>query len=66
MGIPLVDEGEDVKDYFGGGDDALAVFAPDWRYDHIHDQVLAMLLDSGVAQAHIDQMLVYNPRSYFA
>ncbi|MBN6058259.1 phosphotriesterase-related protein [Nonomuraea sp. RK-328] len=54
-------------DYFGGAwDDALAVFAPDWRYDHIHDQVLAMLLESGVAQGHIDQMLVYNPRSYFA
>lgn len=34
---------------------------PNWRYTHIFDDVLPALLDAGVTQAQIDQMLVRNP-----
>ncbi|MEV0595020.1 phosphotriesterase family protein [Nonomuraea cavernae] len=54
-------------DYFGGTwDEALGTLAPNWRYDHIHDDVLAALRDAGVTEDHIEQMLVFNPRNHFA
>ena len=54
-------------DYFGAAwDEARAALAPNWRYDHIHDDVVGALLDSGVTAEQIQQMLVFNPRSYFA
>ncbi|SEH02529.1 phosphotriesterase-related protein [Nonomuraea solani] len=54
-------------DYFGGAwDDARPTLAPNWRYDHIHDDVLAALLDSGVTDDQIEQMLVFNPKRYFS
>ncbi|MFI6498765.1 phosphotriesterase [Nonomuraea typhae] len=54
-------------DYFGGmWDDALTTAAPNWRYDHIHDDVLPALRDSGVTGEQIDQMLVFNPSRYFS
>ncbi|MEU4225687.1 phosphotriesterase-related protein [Nonomuraea sp. NPDC026600] len=54
-------------DYFGTAwDEALSTMAPNWRYDHIHDEVLAALLDSGVTGDQIEQMLVSNPRRYFS
>jgi phosphotriesterase-related protein len=54
-------------DYFGGAwDEALSTLAPNWRYDHIHDDVLAALLDSGVTDEQIEQMLVFNPKRYFS
>ncbi|MBT2228327.1 phosphotriesterase [Nonomuraea sp. NEAU-A123] len=54
-------------DYFGAAwDEALSTMAPNWRYDHIHDEVLAALLDSGVTGDQIEQMLVSNPRRYFS
>ena len=54
-------------DYFGGAwDDAHSALAPNWRYDHIHDDVLAALLDSGVTDDQIEQMLVFNPKRYFS
>ncbi|WP_113703967.1 phosphotriesterase family protein [Nonomuraea lactucae] len=54
-------------DYFGGAwDEARDTMAPNWRYDHIHDDVISALLGSGVTQEQIEQMLVFNPRSYFA
>lgn len=54
-------------DYFGAAwDEARAALAPNWRYDHIHDDVVGALLDSGVTSEQIQQMLVFNPRSYFA
>lgn len=54
-------------DYFGAAwDEARAALAPNWRYDHIHDDVVGALLDSGVTSEQIRQMLVFNPRSYFA
>ncbi len=39
---------------------------PDWRYTYIHDAVLPGLRDRGVTAAQIDQMLVGNPRDFFA
>ncbi|MEU1388380.1 MULTISPECIES: phosphotriesterase-related protein [unclassified Nonomuraea] len=54
-------------DYFGGAwDEARTTLAPNWRYDHIHDDVLAALLGSGVTDDQIEQMLVFNPRRYFS
>ncbi|MEU1725380.1 phosphotriesterase-related protein [Nonomuraea sp. NPDC005692] len=54
-------------DYFGGAwDEARNALAPNWRYDHIHDDVLAALLGSGVTDDQIEQMLVFNPRRYFS
>ncbi|NUR91188.1 MAG: phosphotriesterase [Nonomuraea sp.] len=54
-------------DYFGGAwDEAVSTTAPNWRYDHIHDDVLPALRESGVSDAQIDQMLVFNPRRYFS
>ncbi|MEV4800823.1 phosphotriesterase-related protein [Nonomuraea sp. NPDC049421] len=54
-------------DYFGGPwDETRDAVAPNWRYDHIHDDVLAALLDSGVTDDQIEQMLVFNPKRYFS
>ena len=54
-------------DYFPDTwDGALGVMAPNWRYDHIHDDVLAALRESGVTEDQIEQMLTFNPRRYFS
>jgi phosphotriesterase-related protein len=39
---------------------------PNWRYQHIVDDVIPALLDVGVTSADIDTMLVHNPREIFA
>jgi phosphotriesterase-related protein len=39
---------------------------PDWRYTYIHDGVLPGLRDRGVADEQIEQMLMRNPREFFA
>ncbi len=36
-----------------------------WRYLHIHDDVLPYLRAQGVTEAQIDTMLVDVPRRYF-
>jgi len=38
---------------------------PNWHYEHISDDVLPALLDRGVTQSQIDQMMVENPKRYF-
>lgn len=43
----------------------LKAFMPNWHYLHIHRDVLPALLDRGVTQDQIDQMLVANPRRFF-
>ncbi|MDA0638676.1 phosphotriesterase-related protein [Nonomuraea sp. MCN248] len=53
-------------DYFPNEWDQVAVIAPNWRYDHIHDDVLPALRAAGVTDAQIEQMLVVNPRRYFS
>ncbi|GAA2781189.1 hypothetical protein [Nonomuraea dietziae] len=54
-------------DYFGGQwDEGVPLVAPNWRYDHIHDDVLPALRASGVTDAHLEQLLVTNPARYFS
>lgn len=38
---------------------------PQWRYTHIHQEVLPYLLEHGVTQGQVDTMLIANPRRYF-
>ena len=47
------------------GTDERAATMPNWRYTHIHDDVLPALRGRGVSQAQIDQMLVATPRRIF-
>lgn len=42
--------------------DAKQKLLPQWRYTHVHDEVLPALLERGVTQEQIDQMLIHNPR----
>jgi phosphotriesterase-related protein len=54
-------------DYFGAAhDEARAAAAPNWHYGYISDDVLPALREAGVTEAQIQQMLVDNPRRYFA
>jgi phosphotriesterase-related protein len=53
-------------DYFPNEWDMVGVIAPNWRYDHIHDDVLPALREAGVTDGQIEQMLVFNPRRYFS
>jgi phosphotriesterase-related protein len=39
---------------------------PDWHYTYIHEGVLPGLKDRGVTDDQIEQMLVRNPRGFFA
>jgi phosphotriesterase-related protein len=41
-------------------------FTPNWKFTHIHDDVLPALRERGVSDADITTMLVENPRRYFA
>lgn len=45
---------------------ALTATAPNWHYNHIHDDVLPGLREQGVDDAQLTQMLVDNPRRYFS
>jgi phosphotriesterase-related protein len=42
-----------------------AAMAPNWHYNHISDDVIPELLNRGVTQEQVDQMLVGNPRRLF-
>lgn len=53
-------------DYFPHEWDMVAEVVPNWRYDHIHDDVLPALREAGVTDNQIDQMLLFNPRRYFS
>ena len=44
----------------------LLSFMPNWNYLHVLRDVLPALLAGGVTQEQIDQMLVGNPRRFFA
>jgi phosphotriesterase-related protein len=39
---------------------------PDWRYTYIHDGVLPGLRQRGITESQLEQMLVRNPRDFFA
>jgi phosphotriesterase-related protein len=54
-------------DYFGAAHDAVrSAAAPNWHFEHISDDVLPALRESGVSDEQIRQMLVDNPRRYFS
>jgi phosphotriesterase-related protein len=54
-------------DYFGAAHDAVrAAATPNWHFEHISDDVLPALRESGVSDEQIEQMLVDNPRRYFS
>ena len=54
-------------DWFGADEAAVkAAVSPNWHYTHISDDVLPALLQAGVTDAQINQMLVDNPRRYFS
>lgn len=40
--------------------------SPNWNYLHISRDVIPMLLERGVSQADVDQMMVHNPRDIFS
>jgi phosphotriesterase-related protein len=39
---------------------------PDWRYTYIHDGVLPGLRERGITESQLEQMLIRNPRDFFA
>jgi phosphotriesterase-related protein len=43
----------------------LMAFLPNWSYLHVQRDVVPALLDRGVTQDEVDQMLVANPRRFF-
>lgn len=56
---------QDASCYFDWIQQDLLALMPQWRYTHIHQEVLPYLLENGVSQAQVDTMLVENPRRYF-
>ena len=55
----------DASCYLDWIDPEVLPLLPQWRYTHIHQEVLPYLLEHGVTQQQIDTMLVENPRRYF-
>ena len=56
---------QDASCYFDWIQQDLMALLPQWRYTHIHEEVLPYLLEKGVTQEQVDTMLVTNPRRYF-
>ena len=56
---------QDASCYIDWIDPNVMPFLPQWHYEHISTEVVPYLLDHGVSQQQIDQMLVDNPRRYF-
>ena len=54
-------------DWFGPNfTDLREVVMPNWHYEHISDDVIPMLVERGVSQADLDQMMTGNPARYFS
>lgn len=49
-----------------GSEPFRAQYLPNWQYRYIPDEVLPMLRAAGVTEQQIEQMLIDNPRRYFA
>jgi phosphotriesterase-related protein len=56
---------QDAACYIDWVDPAVMAMLTDWRYTHIHEDVLPYLREHGVTDEQIDTMLVANPRRYF-
>jgi phosphotriesterase-related protein len=50
-------------DWFGM--EQIPLFAPQWHFQHLFDDVLPALTERGVTQHQLDTMLTTNPRRYF-
>ena len=46
--------------------EAVPIFAPNWHYGHLFDDVLPALREHGVTGEQLETMLVANPRRYFS
>jgi phosphotriesterase-related protein len=57
---------QDASCYIDWIDPGVMALLTQWRYTHIHQEVLPYLLEHGVTQEQVDTMLVDNPRRYFA
>jgi phosphotriesterase-related protein len=56
---------QDAACYIDWIDPNVIPMLPQWRYTHIHQEVLPYLREQGVTQEQIDTMLIDNPRRYF-
>jgi phosphotriesterase-related protein len=56
---------QDAACYIDWVDPAVMAMLTDWRYTHIHEDVLPYLREHGVTDEQIETMLVANPRRYF-
>jgi phosphotriesterase-related protein len=56
---------QDASCYIDWVDPAVMAMLTDWRYTHIHEDVLPYLREHGVTDEQIETMLVANPRRYF-
>ena len=56
---------QDAACYIDWIDPNVIPMLPQWRYTHIHQEVLPYLREKGVPEEQIDAMLVGNPRRYF-
>jgi phosphotriesterase-related protein len=55
----------DASCFFDWIDPSYLAMSPNWNFLHITSAVLPAMLERGVTQDQIDQMLVGNPRSWF-
>jgi phosphotriesterase-related protein len=56
---------QDASCYIDWVDPGVMAMLTDWRYTHIHEDVLPYLREHGVTDEQIETMLVANPRRYF-
>jgi phosphotriesterase-related protein len=56
---------QDASCYIDWVDPGVMAMLTQWRYTHIHEEVLPYLRENGVTDDQIETMLVANPRRYF-
>jgi phosphotriesterase-related protein len=56
---------QDASCYIDWVDPFVMEMLTQWRYTHIHEEVLPYLREHGVSDEQIETMLVTNPRRYF-
>jgi phosphotriesterase-related protein len=56
---------QDASCYIDWVDPDVMAMLTQWRYTHIHEEVLPYLREHGVTDEQIETMLVINPRRYF-
>ncbi len=56
---------QDASCYIDWVEPEVMALLPQWRYTHIHEEVLPYLREHGVTEEQIETMLVGSPRRYF-